>query len=366
MRFTVSQAALEKALAVVAKGISNNTTLPILSGVYLKADAGVLELQTSNLSVSIRHKIAANVEEPGATVVSGRMITNIVKNLPDSAVTFDGGDRIIGVTCEKSSYRLNTLAPEDWSSFPELEPQNSVELPSEVLSKMVDKVYRATSKDSARPVYQGIHLTVKNNTVRVVASDMLRLAFCETSVPVVQDAEFDVIVPGDAFHDVMSLAAGTQDVRMGVADNQIIFSLENTTFISRKVEGTFPDPAQLIPATCNTKVEMNVEQTGAALKRVSVIASINPTVKFEINAEEGTLKLHASTPEQGESLEVIPVEVEGASITTAFNYHYIFDCINAVSDRPTVSLELTAPTSAGIFKSNDKIDYLYLLMPVRI
>lgn len=88
MKFTVSQSSLAKALLVVAKGMATNSTLPYLSGIYIKAEDGTLEFQTANLTISIRHKIAANVEEEGATVVSGKVLTSIVKTLPDAAVSF--------------------------------------------------------------------------------------------------------------------------------------------------------------------------------------------------------------------------------------------------------------------------------------
>ena len=92
MKFTVSQSSLAQALSVVSKGMASNSTLPVLSGIYIKAEEGTLEFQTTNLTISIRHKIAANVEEPGTTVVSGKILANIVKTLPDAAVEFEGGE----------------------------------------------------------------------------------------------------------------------------------------------------------------------------------------------------------------------------------------------------------------------------------
>ena len=100
MKFTVSQSSLMKALSVVSKGMGANSTLPILSGIYIKAADGTLEFQTNNLTISIRHLIPANVEEPGETVVSGKVLSNIVKNLSDAAVTFEGGERTIEISCD--------------------------------------------------------------------------------------------------------------------------------------------------------------------------------------------------------------------------------------------------------------------------
>ena len=135
MKFTVSQSALAKALLVVTKGMATNSTLPILSGVYIKAADGMLEFQATNLTISIRHKIAANVEDEGETVVSGKILTNIVKTLPDSAVTFEGLDRIVAITCDKSHFRLNTLDPRDFPEFPQVSLERSIELPCSPLRR---------------------------------------------------------------------------------------------------------------------------------------------------------------------------------------------------------------------------------------
>ena len=118
MKFSVSQSSLAQALSVVAKGMATNSTLPILSGIYIKAEDGVLEFQTTNLNISIRHKIQANVEEDGTTVVSGKILSNIVKTLPDAAVTFEGSGHVMSISCDKSSFRLNTLEPSDFPEFP--------------------------------------------------------------------------------------------------------------------------------------------------------------------------------------------------------------------------------------------------------
>ena len=365
MKFTVGQSSLLKALSVVSKGLGTNTTLPIISGIYLKANEGTLELQTNNLVTTVRHRVAANVDEPGETIISGKVLTNIVKNLPDSAVTFDGGQRTVSIACEKSSFRLNTLNPADWPAFPEYSLASVTELPCELLSEMVDKVYRLTSKESSRPVIQGILLTAGDNTIRLVATDSYRLAVCDSSAET-GEGEFRAIVPGNTFHDVLSMASGSETIAIGTTDSQVVFSFGNTTLISSKIEGNFPDYRQLLPTSCTTSVRLDIAEFSSALKRVSSIAATNAGVRFDIDAEAKLMKLSMSSPDQGESSEVLPVEVEGDSITIAHNYHYVFDCVNALSDRSELVLELQGSMKPGIFKATGKINYLYLLMPVRL
>ena len=138
MRFTVSQSSLAKALSIVSKGMASNSTLPILSGIRISANEGTLELQTTNLTISIRHRVAANVDEPGETVVSGKILSSIVKTLADAAVTFEADGSSLVITCEKSAFKLNTLDPSDFPEFPTFVLNRSVELPSDLLSQMVD------------------------------------------------------------------------------------------------------------------------------------------------------------------------------------------------------------------------------------
>ena len=369
MKFTVSQSSLAKALLVVAKGMATNSTLPYLSGIYIKAQEGTLEFQTSNLTISIRHRIAANVEEPGETVVSGKILTSIVKTLPDAAVSFsmEGAARVLELSCHKSRFRLNTLDPSDFPEFPTYELERSIELPSELLSDMVDKVYKVTSRDTSRPILQGVLLSVEQNTIRLVATDSYRLAVCDSNAETSSASEaFVTIVPGATFHDVLSSPSMTETLQVGTTDSQVIFSFGNTTYVSRKIEGNFPNYRQLLPSTCATSVHLNVDEFGAALKRVSVIASSNPSVRLDADVDGKLMRLSASSPDQGESSEQMDAEVEGSTMSIALNFHYVFDCVNAVSGSDDLALELQGSMQPAIFKSYGKINYLYLLMPVRM
>ncbi|WP_077598590.1 DNA polymerase III subunit beta [Olsenella urininfantis] len=365
MKFSVSQSSLSKALAVVSKGMASNSTLPILSGIYIKAESGVLEFQTTDLTISVRHRIAANVEESGASIVSGKLLSNIVKNLPDAAVSFEESDHAMLIECGKSHYRLNTLDASDFPEFPQYQLERSIELPSALLSEMVDKVYKVTSKDSSRPVLSGILLSVEENTIRLVATDSYRLAVCDSNTETSSsDEAFQAIVAGTIFHDVLTLPSMTETILIGTSSTQVVFSFGDTTYVSRRIDGNFPDYKVLLPPSCSSSVKVDVAQFSAALKRVSVIALTNPSVHFDIDADGKMMKLSASAPDQGESAEYLPVEVEGESVSIALNYHYVFDCVNAASSEKELTLELQSAMKPGIFKSYSKINYLYLLMPV--
>ena len=231
---------------------------------------------------------------------------------------------------------------------------------------MVDKVYKVTSKETSRAILQGILLTVEDNTIRLVATDSFRLAVCDSSTEAPAGEAFRAIVSGNVFHDVLTMPSMTETIRIGVAESQVVFTFGTTTFVSRKIEGNFPDYKQLLPASCGTAVEIDAAALAAALKRVSVIAVTNASVRFDIDADGRFVRLSASSPEQGESSEIIDANIDGQSLSIALNYHYVFDCMNAVAGSKTLRLELQSSAQPGIFKSNGLINYLYLLMPVRL
>lgn len=366
MKFTVSQSALAEALSVVSKGIATNAAMPILAGIYIKAEDGSLEFQTTNLDISIRHSIPANVEEPGVTVLSGKILNNIVKTLTDAVVTFEDDGSVVSITCDRSNFRLNTLDPTDFPEFPTYDLERAIELPSDLLSRMVDKVYKVTVKDPSRPILSGILLSVENNTIRLVATDAYRLAVCDSNTETSSiDSAFETIVPGAVFHDVLSLPSMTERLEIGITGSQVVFTFGTTTYVSRKIEGRFPDYKQLFPTTCTSSVKINVPQLSSALRRVSVIALANPSVHFDVDADGNVMELSASSPDQGSSTELVSVEVEGESVSIALNYHFVFDCVNAVSGVDELTLELTSAQRPAIFKSYSDINYQYLLMQMR-
>lgn len=374
MKFTVSQSALERALSVVQKGMGTNSTLPILSGIYVKAQQGSLEFQTTNLNISVRHRIPADVQEDGATVVSGKILSSIVKTLPDAAVSVESDERGCEISCAKSRFRLNTLDPQDFPEFPEYQLSRSIELPSELLTKMVDRVYKVTSKDASRPMLAGILLTVENNVIRLVATDSYRLAVCDSNAETSStDEAFSAIVPGATFHDVLATPSMTEKILVGITQNeqgqdgsQVVFQFGETTYVTRKIEGTFPNYKPLLPKGCSCSISLDCSELAAALKRVSVVALANPSVRFDVDADGGMVTLSASSPDQGESTEQLEAEVQGESVSIALNYHYVFDCVNAASGQEDITLELQGPMQPAIFKSFSTINYLYLLMPVRM
>ncbi|MDO5043718.1 MAG: DNA polymerase III subunit beta [Coriobacteriia bacterium] len=366
MKFTVSKDTLLIAVNTALKGIAASSRLPILSGILLSAKEPYLTLQSTDLEISIQDKIQALIEEEGACVVPGKVFAQIIKSLPDANITFTLEDTVLLIDCERAHFKLNTMSADDFEEFPSYEINTSVQLPSQLLLDMVSKVKKAASTDKNRAILNGILLTVENNTVRLVATDSYRLAIADTNVETSSlESNFELIIPSNVFYDALSLAGEKEDVLIGETSNQIVFTFKNTVYIARKIEGNFPNYKQLIPEESATKLSVSNNDLVDALHRVSVMAGQATPVKFSIDAQNQTLTLYAQTPDQGGAKESIPAEIEGENMDIAFNYSYVQDGLS-YKDSESLDLELQSSLRPGIFKSYGAINYLYLVMPVRI
>ena len=360
MNITISQSALSKSVAIVSKAVDPRTSFPVLAGIHMVASDGKLTLEATDLTTSIRHTVPANVEEPGEAVVSGTVMAKLVKTLPDSAVRISNDGAMVVVKCERSSFRLSTLPTSDFPEFPRMDPESSVELPTTVLAELVAKTYKVVSKDDARPMLKGIQLTVDGGMLRLVATDSYRMVVCDAAVP--EEAEpFTAVVPGVLFREVVTMPSMTETISLGVNANQALFEFGGTTYVTRRVEGTFPNYKQLIPNSASFQVTVDADDMKAALKRVAVMAADNPAVRIDV--AEDVLLLSTMSMADGEAREEVVANSNGRT-NVAVNNKYLSDCLDAVDGE--IVIELDGEMKPVIVKSYGPTNYLCLLMPVRM
>ncbi len=366
MKFSINKNELQNAISIVLKGVSTRSTLPILSGIFVEAQADQLVLQTTDLELSISHTVTALVEEPGKTVLPGKLFSDIVKNLPDVAINIDVQGDQAAITCDMSSFSIKTLNAEDFPGFPEVDAQQCLEMPSELFSSMVKRVGRVVSKDETRVVLTGVLLTYEENKLSMVATDSYRLAITQADLPDVSAEDFEAVISGSFLMDIASLPKTTSPISIALAQNQIVVSCDNVVFINRRIEGNFPNYKQLLPESYTTRATINVEQFSAGVKRVSLLGSSSSPIKLDINEDSQTLQVSINTQDVGSAQEIIPCDVEGEYIEIAFNSSYVIDGL-AGMEGEEVYFEAQTSLKPGILREvSPEENYLYLIMPVRI
>lgn len=365
MKFRISKDDLLSAINTVSKGMSSRATIPILSGILIETtDQGKLVFQATDLEISIKHSTTANIEEPGKCVIPGKLLSNIVKNLPDASIEFESKDDQTQIRCLNSSFNLSSLSPSDFPYFPQVDPTTTIVLAPDELEAAVRCVGRAVSKDESRLVLTGVYLSVKDGVATLAATDSYRLAVAELKVPNSDVNDFSAIIPGKTLDEVSKLALGCETISIGFSDNQVIMQFGETIFVSRRIEGNYPNYKQLIPSDHTVSIQMSADALITSIRRVAIMAQSHTPIKFQFDAESQNVTISANTQDVGGATEVAAAEIDGPSIDIAFNHQYILDGLNMING--DVLIELQSSLKPGILKYPDRDDFLYLAMPVRL
>lgn len=367
MRFDINKTELQNALAIVLKGVSTRSTLPALSGILIDASEDHLTLIATDLELSVRYRVAALVEEEGQSVVPGKLFNDIVKNLPDSAIQFSSSTESAKIICGKASFSISVLNPEDFPAFPEVEADQSIDVPFNLFSSMVKRVAKVVSRDESRAILTGVLITQEDDKLTMVATDSYRLAITEATLkdqsPTVEP--FSVVIAGSFLSDVASLTRSEEMLTLALSENQIVLTYGDATFVNRRIEGKFPNYQQLLPDHVETSVMVDREMLKSAIKRVSLLGTPTTPVRFDINKQSQTLLLQLQTPDVGSAEETLKAEIDGIDMEIAFNYNYILDGLGSIPT-DSLTLEVVSPLKPGIFRAQAPENYLYLVMPIRL
>ena len=365
MKVSIARSELLDALTVVGKGMSARSTLPILSGILFRASGGEIQMQSTDLEISVRCTVPALIENEGDIVLPGKLLSDIVRNLPEAAVTIETDGETAHIRCQQSSFTIRTLHSTDFPKFPEVVVGKSITLPSATMVAMVRNVSRAVSRDETRAILTGILLVIEGPSVRMVATDSYRLAVREIVLEKVAGEDVEVVIPGKALEEVVRLAGDSEEIKIGVSENQVVFEFGSTVFVTRRIEGNFPNYKQLIPKECETEATLSGEELTSAVKRVSLMALHNSPLKISVNIADQTLSLAATTQDVGDASEDLMVKAEGKDVEIAFNHGFLMDGL-ASAGAESVRLEIQNPLKPGLLKTVEDEGFLYLLMPVRL
>ncbi len=364
MRFSISKNDLVNALTIVSKGRSGRSTLTILSGIYVQVLNGSVVLRATDLEISVTHQTEALVQEEGETVVPGKHFLDIVKSLPDAAIECYTQGSLFNIVCMNSKFSLGTMEAQDFPAFPAVAINSRVSLDSNTLSTMVKKVSKAVARDESHLVLTGINMTIESGSLKMVATDSYRLAVAEARVDESIE-DFSLLIPGSTFDEVCRLIPAGETLTIGYSDNQIVFSFGSSTFITRRLEGNYPNYKQIIPSEKSITAIINNKELSDAIKRASLVVQEYKQVSLLFSVEEQKLTISSKAADFGGAVETLEANIEGEDIEIGFNFQYVMDGLSAM-DTENVIFEASKPLRPGVFKADGGDNFFYLSMPVKL
>ena len=362
LRVTVSRDVLAQKLGIVARGVSSRTAVQILSGILLRSEGDQLQLAATDMELSLRASLPARVESEGSVVVPGKLLVDLVRQLPAEEVRIEHGadDGVLRITSGASNSQVNTFAAADFPRLPELDVQLH-SLKAAAVLETIGRVRRAASRDESRPVLTGILVRFEPGKLVMAATDSYRLSVKET--PLEADVpELEAIVPARALEELSRIAAGAETLELGVRENQVIFGADGVWLTSRRIDGQFPNFKQLLPDTFEHVVALNRAEVLEVVRRTSVLAQRNSPLRLRF--AEGELVISSQTQDVGESRESLPIQYVGEALEIGFNAEFLRDGLDSV-EGDEVTINLISPLRPGLLKGGGG-DFWYLIMPIRL
>jgi DNA polymerase-3 subunit beta len=373
MKFRAERTEFAEAASWALRTVGARATLPALSGVRMEVAGDRLLLGSTDLEVSSTLSIPVQADREGTALVPGRLLGDVVRSLPNAAVSADAGNDRLHLECGNARFDLRLMPLED---FPALATTGGDSTPAvmkaDEFAARVAQVARAASTDDARPVLTGVYVEAKAENLVLAATDSYRLAVLTLDWE--QDVEGTVLLPRRALDEARRSAEQLgSEVRMTFEESQVGFDFGDRQLVTRLIEGSFPPFRQLIPSGYERRLEVDRADLIEVVRRVSVVGDANTTatpVTLHLSAD--TVRVTAGSGEIGEAEESLPGVLQGDDLQIAFNPRYLTDGLDATGTQQ-VALEFRDELKPAVIRpagaSDDEepeVDFLYLLMPVRL
>jgi DNA polymerase-3 subunit beta len=334
VRFQANRDVFSEAVSFAVKLLPQRTTLPILSGVLIEATETGLILSSFDYEVSAQTEIAADVEETGKVLVSGRLLADIASRLPNAPVRFSTNDSRITVSSGSATFTLLSMPVEEYPSIPKVGEQSGL-VPAEEFAAAVAQVAVAASRDDVTPVITGVQLEISENSLSLVATDRYRVAVREIDWDPgsnTTQGTITALVPARTLQEVGKTFghSGTISVAITSTDDRelIAFTAEKKTVTSLLIKGNFPPVRRLFPETVDNYAVMNTAELIEATRRVQLVLEREAALRFTFTAEGLTLEAVGS--EQAQASEKIDAILSGSDTVVSLKPQFLLDGLSAV------------------------------------
>lgn len=368
MKINITKATLLEGIQIISSGVSARTTLPILHNFLMEAAGGKLKLVRTDMEMATVHYIPAEIEEEGSLTIPLKEFSDIIKNLPDDkeiTLHTDENNKC-HIKSGKSKFWVIGTPTAEYPKIPTVERQNSIVLDPLVLQQMIEKTAFSASTQETRYILNGLLWHNTADKFEIVATDGGRLAIAQHAA-LAGSKEFKIIIPTKVLTEVcryIGIAKPDKDtkIEVNVTDNQVSFLMNETTFISRLIEGNFPNYNQVIPNKKNLSFEVGTKDLLASIRRAALCAGdFGSVVKYKL---EDNKLIISSNSQNMDFTDELPITYTQEPFDTAFKPQFIIDVLKNINTEKVSFSFVNAAQPVLVEPVGEKI-FKYVIMPMR-
>lgn len=366
MKIEVQKEELYKKLSDIQNVVEKRDTISVLNHFLLTVRNDGSYITATDLENAIKEPINVHVYEEGSICIPARKFFEIVKELDGSIEIETLDSQWIRIKSGNSNFRLACLLPEDFPVWPSFEGDlEGIELPASLIKEMIDKTLYAAGESDTRYVLNSLLLHLRpGGDLSVVGTDGHRLALLHRNIDIKTKEEQKLIISRKAVSELRRfLIDDSKKVKITSGKNHILFNIDNIEFLTRLIDGTYPNYEQVIPKSNEKILITDRESMIRSLKRVSIMSKERSNA-VRIDLSQDGITISASNPDMGEATEKMALQYNSSPMTLFFNARYIIDVLNAMSS-DSVVFKFNEPLSPAVIMQSDREDYICIVMPMR-
>lgn len=378
MNFTISREILLENLNIISKGLPAKSPMPILTGIKLEVTDSDLYMTSSNTDISVQTFItnsSLEIAKPGKAVVPGRFFIDIIRKINSNKVTLTLiEDKILIIKADRGEYKLHIMDPLDYPNINFVTLENPLNLPADVIKKIVKQTGFAAATSEKKPILTGVHLTLENNTLTALATDSFRLS--QTLISIDDYNPFSITIPNKSLDELAKILDGFNDnITLYFSANKLLVRYKNVLFQTRLLDGNYPDTSKIIPNSFPIIIRFNKDELLSAVERVSLLSPRDKATDREITysiikltvLKDHIVEISTTNAQIGDAVEeLIPVDMQISSpITIGFSSRYLVEALRSF-DSIEVSLNCSEGIRPFVLKGDKEPNLTQLILPVRM
>ena len=363
MKLVCSKSNLLNGVQIVSKAVSNKTTMSILECIMVDASKGIITLTANDMDLGIETIIEGDIIEKGVIALDAKIFLEIVRKLPDSNITIETDSSYkTTITCEKAKFNIIGKSGEDFSYLPVVEKEDSIIISQFTLKEVVRQTIFSISDNDNNKLMTGELFEINGDELKVVSLDGHRISIRKIQLKE-NYAPKKVVVPGKTLNEVSKILPGgaDSDVTISFTEKHIVFEFDNTTVVSRLIEGEYFRIDQMLSSDYETKVKINKKEFLNCIDRATLLVKEGDKKPIIINITDGSMELKINSI-LGSMNEDIDIEKQGKDLMIGFNPKFLIDALRVIDDEE-VELYMVNP-KAPCFIKNQEESYIYLILPV--
>ena len=365
MKLMFMQADLAESVNIVMKAVPSRTTMPILECIMIDASGAEIRFTANDMELGIETVVKGTIEEKGKIALDAKILSDIVRKLPNSLVTIETNDRNMAtISCEKAKFDIPGRDAEEFAMLPMVEKDESITISQFSLREIIRQTLFSIAPNENNKLMTGELFEVRDGVLKVVALDGHRIAIRNLELSG-SCSDQKVVVPGKTLSEISKILSGEMDdqVQIFFSENYMLFEFDRTIVLSRLIDGEYFRIDQMLSTDYETKVVMNRQAFINSIDRATLLVRESDKMPVILEISDDVMDLQINTT-LGSMDEETAIEKFGKDIVIGFNPKFLLDALRVIEDEEVSLYFVNA--KAPCFIRDDDGKYIYLILPVNI